>query len=123
MPSGVFWTTRLPHDNPLLINFDTGEATLIADLDVLDYTMIPNAIALGPAVPANVTYELRWSGPISRDIMVQDAVNGFRGQFKENKATLKWSVTRSGFKFDSDPANTSTSSFAELGQESNGIFF
>ena len=80
---------RLPRDNPLAIDFDAGEAILIADLDVLDDTTVPNALNLGPAVPTNVTFEVRWSGPINRDITVQDAANGFRGEFKENQATLE----------------------------------
>jgi hypothetical protein len=122
-PSGVLWTTPLPRDNPLLINFDDGEATLIADLDLLDYGNFPNALALGAGVPADVTFEVRWSGPISRMVSVQDAAHGFRGQFLENAATLSWTASRAGFMFASDPASTSTSSFAQLGQESNGIFF
>ena len=44
-PSGVPWTTTLPDDNPLLLNFDAAEATLIADIDMLDYGNIPNALA------------------------------------------------------------------------------
>jgi hypothetical protein len=110
---------RLPRDNPLIIDFPAGEATLIADLDVLDYTSIPNAVRLGPAVPAEVTYELRWSGPIARDITFQDTDRRFRGRFLENKVTLAWSASRAGFKFVSDDANTSTSVFAELARESN----
>jgi len=112
----------LPDDNPLLLNFDAAEATLIADLDVLDGGSLPNSLALGATVPTNVTYELRWSGPISREVSVRDTDHGFRGLFKENAATLRWSASRAGFKFASDPASTSTSAFAELGQESNGIF-
>jgi hypothetical protein len=122
-PSGVLWTTPLADDNPLLINFDAAEATLIADIDLLDYGNIPNALQLGAAVPANVTYELRWSGPISRIVSVADSAHTFRGQFMQNTASLTWSATRLGFTFASDPANTSTSLFAQLGQESNGIFF
>jgi hypothetical protein len=113
----------LPDDNPLLIDFDTGEATLIADLDVLDGGNLPNSLALGAAVPTNVTYELRWRGPISREVSVRDTDHGFRGLFRENSATLSWSASRSGFTFASDSANTSMSAFAELGRESNGIFF
>ena len=64
-----------------------------------------------------------WSGPISRIVSVRDNDQGFRGQFMENTATLTWSASRAGFTFASDPANTSTSLFAQLGQESNGIFF
>jgi hypothetical protein len=121
--TGVIWTTRLPDDNVLLVNFDAGEATLLADIDMLDYGNVPNALALGAAVPASVNYELRWRGPIARDITVTDSANGFRGRFLENAATLSWSASRAGFKFVSDAANTSKSVFAQLGRESNGIFF
>jgi hypothetical protein len=107
----------------LLINFDAAEATLIADLDLVDYGNIPNAVALGAAVPATVNYQVRWSGPISRLVSVADKDHSFRGQFMENTASLTWSASRLGFTFASDPANTSKSLFAQLGQESNGIFF
>jgi hypothetical protein len=50
-------------------------------------------------------------------------VNGFRGPFKENSATLSWSATWAGFQFVSNMAKTSTTVSAELGRESNGIFF
>jgi hypothetical protein len=122
-PNGVLWSAWLPRDNPLLVDLPAGGATLIGDLDVSDYTKIPNSLALGAAVPAAVTFEAVWRGPISRDISVQDAGNGFRGQFLENQASLVWSASRAGFRFVSDAANTSTSVFAELGRERNGIFF
>jgi hypothetical protein len=122
-PNDVLWTMRLPDDNPLLVDFDAGEATVIGDLDLGDYTKIPNSLSLGAGVPAGVTFELRWSGPISREVSVRDAAHGFRGLFRENTATLTWSASRSGFKFVSDAANTSKSVFAQLGRESNGIFF
>jgi hypothetical protein len=113
----------LPNDNPLLINFETAEATLIADLDMLDYTTAANALVFGAAVPASVRYEVRWSGPISRDITVRDSDHGFRGRFLENTARVSCSASRAGFKFVSDPASTSTTLFAQLGRESNGVFF
>jgi hypothetical protein len=40
---------------------------------------------------------------------------------KENQATLSFSASQAGFTFVSDAANTSTSVFAQLGRESNGI--
>ena len=107
----------------LLVNFDAGEATLIADIDMLDYGKVPNALALGPAVPASISYEVRWRGPVSREASVRDTNTSFRGQFKENTATLSWSASRAGFKFVSDAANTSKALFSQLGRESNGIFF
>jgi hypothetical protein len=117
------WTTPLPSDNALIVDFDSAEAKVIGDLDLGDYTKIPNSLSLGAAVPANVTFELRWSGPVTREASVRDATNGFRGLFKENSATLTFSATRAGFKFVSDAANTSKSVFAQVGRESNGIFF
>jgi hypothetical protein len=122
-PSGVLWTAPLPEDSALVIDFEAAEATLIVDIDVRDFTKKAISFALGPAVPAALTYELRWSGPIKREASVRDADNGFRGLFKENQATFSWSTSQAGFKFDSDAANTSTSVFAQIGRESNGIFF
>jgi hypothetical protein len=82
-----------------------------------------DAGTLAPAVPATVSYELRWNGPVTREISVRDTDYGFRGLFKENTVSLTWSASRAGFKFVSDAANTSTVLFAELGRESNGVFF
>jgi hypothetical protein len=90
---------------------------------VLDYSNVPNGLSLGAAIPATVSYELRWNGPVSREISVRDTDHGFRGLFKENAATLTWSASRAGFTFASDPATTAKTLFAQLGQESNGIFF
>jgi hypothetical protein len=119
----VFWTVRLPNETGLLIDFDAAEATLTADLDVLDYTKLPNARALGPAVPAAVTYEVIWGVPSKRVVSVADKAHGFRGSFVENTASLAWSASQPGFKFVSDAANASTSVFAQLGRERNGLFF
>jgi hypothetical protein len=41
------WTTPLPRDNPLLVDFESAEATVIGDLDLGDYTKIPNPLSLG----------------------------------------------------------------------------
>ena len=73
-------------------------------------------------MPAAITYELRWRGPIKREASVLDAENGFRGLFKENQATLTWSASQTGFRFVSDAVNTSTTVFAQLGREANGVF-
>jgi hypothetical protein len=121
-PNGLFWTTPLPQDSALEIDFEGGEATLIVDIDLRDFTKKANSQALGAAVPAAITYDLRWSGPVKREASVLDQENGFRGLFKENQATLSWSVSETGFIFVSDAANTSTTVFAQLGREANGIF-
>jgi len=77
--------------------------------------------------------EMEWSGVISKDTANQ-SMNKMRGTFVENTATIAVTATTprtmvttlsngNGFKFVSDPASTSKSNFAQIGQEQNGIFF
>jgi len=110
-------------DDSVQVDFANGQAVLNADIDVQDYTKETNALALGGAVPSAVTFEMIWRGPITRDLMIRDTANQFGGHFLENEAIIEWSATRAGFKFVSDAANTSSSVFAALGRESNGMFF
>jgi hypothetical protein len=90
-------------------------------------------------VPATVSFDVVWNGPVTRRVNVRDATNGFAGQFNEDQATVTWSAhSDSGFTFTSEPGNFSTSVpevpgvngvtaplnfFAQVGHERNGIFF
>ena len=79
---------------------------------------------------------MHWSGSINRRSHT-DCVDAFRGEFVENVATIEVVVTtpaqpasvcppraaQNGFRFVSDPAQTSISNFAQIGQERNGVFF
>ncbi len=52
----------------------------------------------------------------------------FAGDFVENSATIEVTVTTltstgHGFRFVSNPANTTVSHFAQIAQERNGSFF
>ncbi len=54
---------------------------------------------------------------------VSDPDVGFEGQFVLNQATMTWSAhSADGFSFVSDPSPT-TSAFAALARERNGVFF
>ena len=75
--------------------------------------------------------EIEWSGIFSRDT-ANEPVNKMRGNFVENKARIAVTATTPksavtalsnghGFRFVSDPASTSVSNFAEIGQGQNGI--
>jgi hypothetical protein len=44
------------------------------------------------------------------------------GQFIRNAATMEWSATTPHYEFVSQPAATSSSLFAEIGHERNGVF-
>jgi hypothetical protein len=103
----------------------------VHNLHLRDYTNIPNALGpveTTPFDPATVSFDVVWSGPVTRRLTVRHGTNGndFAGQFEENRVTVTWSArnTATGFRFTSNPGNFSTSvdAFAELGRERNGIF-
>ncbi len=105
------------------INLGAGTASYqLTNLPLGDYTTIGNALSNGAAVAATVSFNIQWSG-VNRRVRVRDTVNGFAGEFVENTSNIAWSATEAGFTFVSDPASTSTSKFAVIGQEHNGVFF
>jgi len=93
-----------------------------SNLDIRDFHDIVNSLQRGPSVPAEVSFRIRWSGVKAR-VNVRDTTNQFVGHFIEDTATVNWSSKQEGFKFVSDPAKTSTTVFAEIGRERNGVFF
>jgi hypothetical protein len=96
----------------------------VTNADVEDYHTLKNAILEGPSDPASVSFVIRWHGVKAR-VEVQDFELGFAGRFIEDSATVEWSarVPSTGFRFHSDPATTSKTTFAEIGSERNGVFF
>ncbi len=121
-PSGLFWVIRVP-DTTVEVELDEAEASMdVSKLDVEDFHDIVNAVHEGPSIPASVSYHIRWRNVIRR-VQVQDPTVGFDGDFIEDTATIEWSAEEQGFRFVSDPADTSTTLFAEIGSERNGVFF
>jgi hypothetical protein len=80
--------------------------------------------------PAVVSFDVVWSGPITRRVHVRDGTlgNHYAGEYVENQVTVTWSGTnlKEGFTFTANPGTFATSvvdeGFAELGHERNGIF-
>jgi len=117
------------------VQFAAGKAEMRVDnLPIRDYHNIANG--LGPNWqtafnPAVVSFDVVWSGPITRRVDVLDGTlgNNYAGNYVENQVTVTWSGTNltEGFTFTANPGTLATSSvdggFAELGHESNGIFF
>jgi hypothetical protein len=121
-PSGLFWTIRIP-DESVEIDLDEATASMdMSDLETRDFHDLVNTLQRGPSVPADVSFRIRWSGVKAR-VKLRDDTNQFVGNFIEDTATVGWSSHQEGFKFVSDPASTSTSLFAEIGRERNGVFF
>jgi hypothetical protein len=130
----VFWTAAIP-DSDISVQFGAGKAEMnVQNLALRDYFNVPNA--LGPIAttafdPARVSFDVVWSGPITRRLSFTDSTDAdkFTGNYVENQVTVTWSGKNltTGFAFTSNPGTFATSSvdggFAELGQEQNGSFF
>ena len=123
------------------MDLDEGRASLhVEDLCVYDAFTVPNSI-MGINRPVNLVkgiihkLDIEWSGGSKRRLSANQPVNQMSGNFVENnKATIEVTATTPrttvttlsnghGFRFVSDPASTSVSHFAEIGQESNGVYF
>jgi hypothetical protein len=121
---GLFWTMHIPTHN-VHVDLRQSTATMrVNNADVEDYHTLKNALLDGPSDPASVSFVIRWQGVKAR-VEVHDFELGFAGQFIEDSATVAWSakVPSTGFRFRSDPATTSKTTFAEIGSERNGVFF
>jgi hypothetical protein len=119
--SGLFWTVAIPGD-AVDADFDDGEASLeVHSLHLDDYFNLGNALFGGgpQEIPAQVSYEVEWRVG-GETFNIRDTTNHFEGRFKEGTATIKWSGREQGYSFHSDSSKTN---FAEIGRESNGVFF
>ena len=126
-PTSLFWTLEIPSDG-IDVNPGKGQAEMQAsNVPILDYGDIVNALFGGgaPPVPGNVSFTVVWSGVTERvKIKNTDPIyGGFAGDFVRNSAQMEWTATAGDYQFVSDPLATSSSIFAELGVERNGIFF
>lgn len=122
--NGLFWTLVVPPD-AVQVNLKTQTASFAYDsLTIEDYGTFANAIMDGPSHKSTVSFDVEWSGMTSR-IAVRNPSEGFKGIFFEDTATIEWSASSpdQNFTFTSDAASTSTSVFAEIGVERNGMFF
>ena len=137
-PTSVFWAAQIP-EGSVHVDLDDGSARLhVEDLCVYDAFTVANSIA-NVARPVNQvkgiinSLEMDWSGVIAKDTANEPA-NKMRGMFIENTARIAVTATTPktmvtalsnghGFRFVSDPAATSMSNFAQIGQEQNGIFY
>jgi hypothetical protein len=126
-PVGLFWTIEIPRTG-VDVELGAGRASLQAlDVPIFDYGNIGNALfGGGPTpVPGSVSFKVVWSGVGQRlNIRNTDPVfGGFAGEFIRNTAQMEWTATVGDYELASDPLPTSSSSFAEIGQERNGSFF
>jgi hypothetical protein len=113
------------HD--VTVEFAAGKASMaVSNLALNDFFNIPNALLRfqNPvSVPAAVSFDITWSGPVTNRSRVDDPSKGFAGDFVLSQATMTWSASNgNGLVFTSNPSGT-TSAFAQLGHMQNGVFF
>jgi hypothetical protein len=129
----TFWTAAIPDDD-VEVHFAAGKAEMrVHNLHLADYGTLANATGANFQTafdPAVVSFDVVWSGPITRRVHVRDGTlgNNYAGEYVENQVTVSWSGKNlaTGFSFTSNPGTFATSfrdgGFAELGHERNGIF-
>ena len=138
--SDVLWTTEIP-DGSVDFDFNEQEAVLhVRNVLVFDAFTVPNSLntfhPLGKVNSVINSLRIEWRGTTARRTH-RDCTDAFRGEFFEDVATIEVVATtpegvarncpgtaaRHGFRFESDPAHTSVSHFAQIGRERNGVFF
>lgn len=122
-PTGLFWTVRIP-DGGVTVDLAQGSATMQArDIAVLEFGTLPNALTgMTPPLPASVSFRVEWraTAPL---MPVRNETQGFAAELALATAQMEWTATAGRYSFASAPLATSSSTFAELGRERNGIFF
>lgn len=116
----MFWVQAISADNASVDLAAETASLSVTGLATLDFHDVINALRGGPSKPATVSFDVKWSGA-TRRLGIRNETDGFVGRYIEDKATIKWSALQAGFKFESDPKQTSV--YGVIGRERNGAFF
>jgi hypothetical protein len=137
-PTNAFWVVPIP-DGSAHADLDAGTASLhVENACVYDAFTVANSI-MGVNRSVNQvkgiinSLHIDWYG-VHGTTTVNQPANKMRGTFTENAAKIAVTATTPrtavtalsnghGFRFVSDPATSSVSNFALIGQEQNGVFY
>jgi hypothetical protein len=134
-PSGLFWTVRIPNRwvSVDADDLDDGARYRVDQLHLLDYGQLRNSLpkflppgtAQTPPDAAVASFDMRWMGNTGPAATTDSGPNRFTFEGIFTHATMSWScsVPSKNFKFQSDAANTSHETLAELVNERNDSFF
>jgi len=126
-PVGLFWTVPIPVSG-VEVDLENGTALMKASwVPIYDYGTIENALLMGsnpPPTPGWITFKVIWRGATaSVPVNSTDPTKGiFAGTLADCMAQMEWTAEAGDFSFQSDPLETSKSSYAQIGQETNGSF-
>lgn len=119
----MFWTNFIS-DSSVHLKHDDFEAGASLDVDRLalfDYFSVNNALADGNSIDATVSYSVRWAGD-GTPLRIDDGTM-FHFDGRQTTANIAWSAREAGFRFHSSPAHTTSTNFALIGRERNGVFY
>jgi hypothetical protein len=123
-PDGLFWTEEFPADT---VGAAHGAATMRRfDMALRDTFTVGQALACEEGVPAHASFQVDWTRTGALQTLVKpDPVERFRLRFAEAEAHIEWRASHDdgSFSYQADPAATSTTVFAIIGEEQNGVFF
>jgi hypothetical protein len=124
-PTGLFWTIEIPADG-VEVDLARGIATMQAsNVPILDFGSIENALTgMSLPDPGTVSFRVSWNG-VGERLTIRNTspvYGGFGGEFVRNQAQMEWSARVGNYEFRSAGIESSSSGFAQIGQERNGIF-
>jgi hypothetical protein len=92
----------------------------VRNVTVDHHPSILSALQGGPSVKATASFTVHWQSRTQ----VRNTTQNFSASVVQTSAIVAWSArTVDGIHYQTDPASTSKSYFADLGQERNGVFF
>jgi hypothetical protein len=131
-PDGLFWVSApcIISLDDVVTHFGKGTASLqFKNVAVKDWITVLNSLSDGALVanspfPATMSAQLQWSGVARRINGLSDSTDGFGGDFIiSNLATISVSVQNNDGSFSFSGSGDTSSGFAEIGHEQNGVFF
>ena len=93
-------------------------------LHLKDYVTLGNSLVgnIGAPTPAVLSFKIVWNatGSVNHD---DNLAQQFRGDFRDASGQIEYSGRAGDFEFQSASLASSTNVAAELGRESNGLFY
>lgn len=111
----------------VVVDLRKGTASMrMSRVALADQTDLNNALQHGPAIPATVSFDVRWGAARGMKMMkmkqIRNTQHRFALEMHETPSTIDWQADRGDLKVASD-AGSAKSTFSFIGREQNGVFF
>jgi hypothetical protein len=120
--NGLYWTAAIPHDGFRLSKDGRSARVDVRNYAVLDQPKAP--VSMEPTYRAILDFQITWKahGPL---IGYTEPKKRYKLRFYAATAQIAYTarVPERNLTITSDPIETSSSVFAMMGTENNGVFF